>query len=177
MKKIWLLFIEFFLIGTFSVGGGLATLPYLINLAGKYDWYTVAELMDMVAISESTPGPIGINMATYVGYNVDGILGSLMASMGVMLTGVLFMMIVGQQLEKFRDSVWLNKVFYGLRPTIAALIAFAGYTMIVSIAGAEPNVLTSILLFVVSLVMITKFKVSPILMIGIAALSSIVIPF
>lgn len=177
MKKIWLLFIEFFLIGTFSVGGGLATLPYIINLAGKYDWYTVAELMDMVAISESTPGPIGINMATYVGYSVDGILGSLMASMGVMLTGVLFMMIVGQQLEKFRDSVWLNKVFYGLRPTIAALIAFAGYTMIVSIAGAEPNVLTSILLFVVSLVMITRFKVSPILMIGIAALSSIVIPF
>lgn len=177
MKKIWLLFIEFFLIGTFSVGGGLATLPYLIKLADKYDWYTIAELMDMVAISESTPGPIGINMANYVGYNVDGFLGSLVASLGVMLTGVIFMMIVGQQLEKFRDSVWLNKVFYGLRPTIAALIAFAGYTMIMSIAGAEPNVLTSILLLVVSLVLITRFKISPIMMIGIAALSSLVIPF
>ena len=177
MGLLWLLFIEFVIIGTFSVGGGLATLPFLINLSSKYDWYTMPELIDMIAISESTPGPIGINMATYVGYRVSGIPGSLVASLAVMFTGVVFMLIVGRQLERFKNSPWLKKIFYGLRPTIAALIAFAAYTMLSTIVSGDFVVVTTIGLFIVSLVLIVKTKLSPITIIAMAALASLVIPF
>lgn len=73
-----ILFLEFFKIGLFSVGGGLATLPFLKELIDKYGWISQDELLNMIAISESTPGPIGINTATYVGYQVSGVLGGLL---------------------------------------------------------------------------------------------------
>lgn len=181
MNQIWLLFIEFLLIGAFTVGGGLATIPYLINLIDKYDWYTQSMLMDMIAISESTPGPIGVNMATYVGYIVEGIPGALVASVAVMMTGVIFMMIVGSQLEKFKSNPILKKIFYGLRPTIAALIAYAAYTMIVAIVGEMGMVATEIIstvsLFILTLVLMTKTKLSPITIIGIAAMVSLFVTF
>lgn len=176
----WLLFIEFLIIGTFAVGGGLATLPYLIALGDKYGWFTKATLMDMVAISESTPGPIGINMATYVGYVVGKIPGSLVASIAVMLSGVIFMIVIGRSLERFKSSFWLVKVFYGLRPTIAALIGFAAYTMLYTIVTditlTTLPILGTILLFVMTLVLMHKTKLSPVSIIAIAAALSFIIP-
>ncbi len=177
MKLLWQLFVEFFLIGSFSIGGGLATIPYLINLSDRTQWYTLGKLMDMIAVSESTPGPIAINMATYVGYQVSGILGSIIASIAVMITGVLFMIIVRRFLEYFKKSSWLPKVFYGLRPTIAALITFAAYTMVVSIVNQEMVVLSTVGLFVVSLILIIKTKLSPITLIVLSAIVSLFIPF
>ncbi len=176
-----ILFVEFLLIGTFSVGGGLATLPFLINLANKYPWFDQATLMDMVAISESTPGPIGINMATYAGYVAGGIPGGVIASVSVMITGLLVMIIIGKSLEHFKSSSWLVKVFYGLRPTIAALIAYAAYTMlktVISDMGVEtvPIISTSVL-FALALFLIIKTKISPILLIGMAAMISLVVRF
>ena len=72
-----ILFLEFFKIGLFAVGGGLATLPFLSELAGKYPWFDESMLGNMIAVSQSTPGPIGINMATYAGFNAGGVLGGL----------------------------------------------------------------------------------------------------
>lgn len=177
MRLLWELFVEFFLIGSFSVGGGLATIPYLINLSERQQWYSIGELMDMIAVSESTPGPIAINLATYVGYQVSGVIGSIIASVAVMITGVVFMIIVGHSLMKFKRSSWLPKVFYGLRPTIAALIAFAAYTMMVSIVNQEMVIISTISLFVISLVLIVKTNLSPITLIVFAAIASLVIPF
>ncbi len=176
-----LLFLEFLLIGAFAVGGGLATLPYLIALSDKYPWFSQATLMDMVAISESTPGPIGINMATYAGYVAGGIPGGVIASVSVMITGLIFMIIIGSSLERFKSSFWLVKVFYGLRPTIAALIGFAAFTMLQTVVGDTTwqlvPIVSSIGLFVLTILLVLKTKLSPISIIALAALVSLIIPF
>src|SRR5690554_5205129 len=125
-----ILFIEFLIIGSFSVGGGLATLPFLYSLADKYTWFDRATLIDMIAISETTPGPIGINMATYAGFKAAGVFGGVIASIALMVTGILFMIIIANMLSKFKNHIIVKKIFYGLRPTVAALIAFAAYQML-----------------------------------------------
>jgi chromate transporter len=172
---------EFFLIGTFSIGGGLATLPYLINLVDKYDWFTYSTLMNMVAISESTPGPIGINMATYVGYVVKGIFGGIITSLAVMMSGVIFMIIVSKQLHKYKNNPILIKVFYGLRPTITALIGFAAFTMIKTVLiniVDQPIILGSTLvLFILTVLLSKTSKLSPIAIIGFGAIISFIVPF
>jgi len=127
------LFWEYFKIGLFSVGGGMATLPFLYDVADKTGWFTYAQLADMIAVSESTPGPIGINMATYVGYIVGGIPGSLVASLGMILPGVVIVLILSKMLDKFRDNRYVKAAFYGLRPASTGLIAAAGL-MVVSIS-------------------------------------------
>ncbi len=127
------LFWEYFKIGLFSVGGGMATLPFLYDVADKTGWFTYAQLADMIAVSESTPGPIGINMATYVGYIVGGIPGSLVASLGMILPGVVIVLILSKMLDKFRDNRYVKAAFCGLRPASTGLIAAAGL-MVVSIS-------------------------------------------
>ena len=107
------LFWEFLKIGLFAVGGGMATLPFLQDLAEKTGWYSQALITDMIAISESTPGPIGINMATYVGCNVAGFLGGVVATMGEILPAIVVVVIVSRYLEKFRGSKLVDAAFYG----------------------------------------------------------------
>ncbi len=120
------LFFEFFKIGLFAVGGGMATYPFLEDLADKTGWFTRLQLADMLAISESTPGPIGINMATYVGFTSGGPLGSLIATLGIITPCVLVILIIVRVLNKFKGSKLVNDLFYGLRPASAAMIAAAG---------------------------------------------------
>lgn len=120
------LFWEFMKIGLFAVGGGMATLPFLKELAERTGWYTQDLITDMIAISESTPGPIGINMATYVGYTVGGPLGSVLASVGIILPGIALVLIITAMLEKFRNNRYVEGAFYGLRPASVALITAAG---------------------------------------------------
>ncbi len=120
------LFWEFLKIGVFAVGGGMATLPFLYDLGEKTAWYTSAQVLDMLAVSESTPGPIGINMATYVGYTVGGIPGAILATLGTILPGIILVIVLAKFLEKFRDNRYVNAAFYGLRPASTALIAAAG---------------------------------------------------
>lgn len=98
------LFLEFFKIGLFSVGGGLATLPFLYKLAENYDWFTKVELIDMIAISESTPGPIGVNMATFAGFNTAGILGGVTATMGIVVPALLVIILIAKVLDKFKQK-------------------------------------------------------------------------
>lgn len=124
------LFWEFLKIGLFSVGGGMATLPFLYDLSDKMGWYTYAQLADMVAVSESTPGPVGINMATYVGYTVGGFGGAVLATLGVLLPGTVIVLIIAGMLAKFRGNKYVDAAFYGLRPASTGLIAAAGVSVI-----------------------------------------------
>ena len=120
------LFFEFFKIGLFAVGGGLATLPFLYELAGKYDWVTSADISNLVAISESTPGPLGVNMATYVGFLQSGPIGGIVATLGLITPSVIVTILVAKVLDKFKNSKLVENVFYGLRAASCALIAVAG---------------------------------------------------
>ncbi len=120
------LFVEFFKTGLFAVGGGLATLPFLYEISEKTGWYTLADVANMVAVSESTPGPIGINMATYVGFTTDGILGSLVAPLGLVIPSIIIIIAISKFLEDFKDNKYVNYAFYGLRAASSALILAAG---------------------------------------------------
>ncbi len=124
------LFWEFLKIGLFSVGGGMATLPFLYDLSDKMGWYTYAQLADMVAVSESTPGPVGINMATYVGYTVGGFGGAVLATLGVLVPGTVIVLIIAGMLARFRGNRYVEAAFYGLRPASTGLIAAAGVSVI-----------------------------------------------
>lgn len=120
------LFFEFFKTGLFAVGGGLATLPFLEDISQRTGWFTSAQLADMLAISESTPGPIGVNMATYVGFETAGILGSLCATLGLVTPSVIIIVLISKVLEKFRSNTYVEAAFYGLRPASVAMVASAG---------------------------------------------------
>ncbi len=119
------LFYEFFKIGLFAVGGGMATLPFLMDLTDKYNWYTASELTNMIAISESTPGPVGINMSTYAGYQAAGIPGALVATGSLVLPALIIIIIIAKFMEKFYSNPTVQAAFYGIRPAVAAAIAFA----------------------------------------------------
>ncbi|MDR1471919.1 MAG: chromate transporter [Synergistaceae bacterium] len=116
---------EFLKVGLFSVGGGLATLPFLYRLADRYPWFDRGTLIGMIAISESTPGPMGINMATYAGYAAGGALGGVLATVSLLAPSVLILAFVVKILGRFRESHLVKAAFYGVRPAVAALIASA----------------------------------------------------
>lgn len=125
------LFWEFFKTGLFAVGGGMATLPFLYDISDKTNWFTHAQLADMIAVSESTPGPIGVNMATYVGYLTGGgALGAIVATLGLITPCVIVILIVAAFLKAFRDSKYVAGAFYGLRPASTALITAAGLAVV-----------------------------------------------
>ena len=127
------LFYEFFKVGLFAVGGGLATVPFLETMSAETNWFTTADLTTMLAVSESTPGPIGVNMATYVGFQVSGIPGAVIATLGLITPSILVILIIAGLLQKFRSSKTVDAVFYGLRPASTALIAAAGLKVALSI--------------------------------------------
>lgn len=119
------LFWEFLKVGLFTVGGGLASLPFLYNISDKTGWFSHAQLADMIAISESTPGPIGINMATYVGFTSAGVLGSVLATLGFIIPSIIIVSIVSRFLKKFSENKFVKGAFYGLRAVSVALICSA----------------------------------------------------
>ena len=121
-----LLFWEFFKTGLFAVGGGLATLPFLYAMGEATGWFTAQDVANMIAISESTPGPMGVNMATYVGFNSFGILGSLVGPLALVFPSVVIIVIISKILSKFKESKLVQDVFYGLRPASTGLIIAAG---------------------------------------------------
>ena len=124
------LFYEFFKTGLFAVGGGLATLPFLNDMADRTGWFTRSQLADMLAVSESTPGPIGVNMATYVGFTTGGIPGALIATLGLITPSIVIILIVANLLKAFRDSKYVSAAFYGLRPASTAMVAAAGVSVV-----------------------------------------------
>ena len=186
------LFFEFFKTGLFSVGGGMATLPFLYSMSDSTGWFTHAQLADMIAVSESTPGPIGVNMASYVGFTTAGIPGALLATVGLVTPSVINILIIAKILAAFRQNKYVDAAFYGLRPCSLGLIAAAGL-LVVKIALFDFDLFTqsgnlldlfklkSILLAAV-LIVLTRFvkqtkKLHPVVFILFSAVVGIVFSF
>ena len=123
------LFYEFFKTGLFSVGGGMATLPFLHDMAERTGWFTASELTDMVAVSESTPGPIGVNMASYVGFTTGGPAGAAVATVGLITPSIIVILLIASFLRNFQSNRYVTGAFYGLRPASTALVASAGLSV------------------------------------------------
>lgn len=119
------LFLEFCRVGLFSVGGGLATIPFLTDLGERTGWFSPGDLANMIAISESTPGPMGVNMATYVGFHTAGVIGGVVATLGLVSSSIVIILVIAGFLQKFRQSKAVDAVFYGLRAASVALITAA----------------------------------------------------
>ena len=127
------LYFEFAKVGLFAVGGGLATIPFLQDMGARTGWFTDAQLTTMIAVSESTPGPMGVNMATYVGFETAGLPGAALATLGLITPSIIIIMVIAGFLQKFRQSRTVDAVFQGLRPASTALIASAGLSVAVSV--------------------------------------------
>lgn len=181
-----LLFWEFFKAGLFAIGGGLATLPFLYDMADRYDWFTRADLADMIAISESTPGAIGINCATYAGFTAYGVFGSVLATFGLVLPSLIIIISIAGILDRFNDSKLVKSAFYGLRPVVTALIASACFEILeitifnlelFEMTGAYSDLFNWVNLVLLCLFVfaVQKFKKHPILYIAIGAVLGIVL--
>ena len=182
------LFYEFFLTGLFIFGGGLAAIPFLQNISERTGWYTIEQLMDMIAVSEATPGPIGVNMATYAGYMTAGIPGSAAATLGLIMPSVIISIIVARLLVKFKESNYVNSAFYGLRPASLGLIAAAGFSvlrlsLLTTELWKETGLFTdlidykSVLLAVILFPLISRFKAHPLVFLAGSAAVGIVFRF
>ena len=183
------LFWEYFKAGLFAVGGGMATIPFLYEISDRTGWFTHQDLANMLAVSESTPGPIGVNMATYVGYVTgmkeggvaNAILGAVTASIGLVMPSLIVILIVAAMLKRFKNSPLVQKTFYGLRPASTGLIAAAGLSVAISnlfdTAASSVNwkgcILAVVLWVLTNKVSKTK-KLHPIVFIGFSALVGIV---
>lgn len=179
------LFFEFFKTGLFAVGGGLATIPFLQDIGSRTGWFSNGDLTTMIAVSESTPGPMGVNMATYVGFETAGLPGAVVATLGLVAPSILVIIVIAGFLQKFRQSKTVDAVFYGLRPASTGLIAVAGLNVALSIflmakEGAEhtsqlnwPAILIAAAIFV-GLHLKPLKKLHPIAFIGIAAVIGVV---
>ena len=129
MKVFLDLFIEFFQIGLFAVGGGPATIPFLMDIPDRHTWYTRADVVNMLAVSESTPGPIGINMATYAGFSAAGVPGGIVATFSLVLPSLIVIILVAKILEKISTNPYVKSAFSGIRPLVTGLIATAVYSI------------------------------------------------
>lgn len=121
------LFIEFFQIGLFAIGGGPATIPFLMDIPKRHNWYTVADVTNMLAVSESTPGPIGVNMSTYAGFNAAGFIGGIAATLSLVLPSLIIIIFVAKILDKFSKNMYIKSSFSTIRPAVTGLIATAVY--------------------------------------------------
>lgn len=174
------LFLSFFKIGLFAVGGGLATLPFLYELANTHDWISVADISNLVAISESTPGPLGVNMATYVGFLQSGVVGAVTAVLGLVAPSIVVIVIVAGILDKFKENKIVKDVFYGLRAASCALIASAGCG-VAKLAFFGEKITDffwqGAILAVILFFAIKKLKWHPIVFIAISAVIGIIFKF
>lgn len=188
MMTLLRLMLEFFKVGLFSVGGGLATLPFLYEMSDATGWFSHADIADMIAVSESTPGPIGINMSTYAGFKTAGVLGGVLASFSLALPSVIIILIIARFLKQFRDNPLVEGAFYGLRPASIAMITAAGLNVAkvalvnLSTYGQTGNLgdlfqWKAIILAVLIFVGQRKLKWSPVIFIALAAVAGVVFRF
>jgi chromate transporter len=179
--NFFVLYAEFLKIGLFSVGGGLATLPFLFDLAARYDWLGPEKLGDFLAIAQSSPGAIGVNMAAQSGFAAAGIPGAFIASLGLVSVPVAVIIVVARMLNHFKENRAVEAVFSGLRPAAAGLIGAAGFGVWkLSLYNApawyklRPK---ETLLFIVLFALIWKFKKHPIVYIAAAGIAGVVFRF
>ncbi|MCF0111494.1 MAG: chromate transporter [Erysipelotrichaceae bacterium] len=184
MKLILTMIYEFFKAGLFAVGGGLATIPFLKEMSDKYGWFTQELLGTMIAVSESTPGPMGVNMATYVGYTtLHSYIGGIVTTLSLVAPSVIVICIVARMFEKFKQSKLVQNVFYGLRPAVVGFVVVACSGLFVSTLldvpaktiKVIPCVLYIVLYLVFTKVKIKEKKISPIPVIIISAILGILL--
>ena len=165
------LFIEFFKIGLFAIGGGAATIPFLFDLSEKYKWFSFEELTNMIAVAESTPGPIGVNMATFAGFQTAGILGGIIATIGLVTPSVIIIVLIAKLLKNYAQNQNVQLVLNSIRPAILALIIFALMSIVkISIV----DYLSFGVFFILTIIML-KYKKSPILYILLSAIIGIIL--
>lgn len=119
------LFYEYFIMGALAVGGGLATIPFLTELSARTGWFTLEELANMVAVAESSPGPIGVNVASYVGFKLMGVPGAVIATLGLITPCFIAILIISKVLDKYKENKYVQHAFAGIRPASVGLIANA----------------------------------------------------
>lgn len=186
MSDFLVMFLEFMKTGLFAVGGGMATIPFLYEMARNHTWFSEDSVADMIAISESTPGPIGVNMATYVGFNAHGVTGALITTFGLILPSVIIMFIISKFLTKFGENRLVKNAFYGIRPAVAAMILLAAteifkITLFVNIDFSSAAAffsginIKSVILLVLLLIAMKIKNFHPIVYIGAAAAVGIAI--
>lgn len=188
-----LLFWEFFKTGLFAIGGGMATIPFLYEISDKTGWFTHNDLANMIAVSESTPGPIGVNMASYVGFITGmeqggvlaAILGAVTATLGLITPSIIIILIIASILSSFKNNRYVNHAFYGLRPASTGLIAAAGLSVVAATllymegwTALPSHVNWKGLILAVVIFVLTNFvkktkKLHPIVFIGFSALVGI----
>ena len=167
---------EFFKTGLFSIGGGLATIPFLKTMGEKYNWFSISDLTNMIAVSESTPGPIGVNMATYVGRTVEGIAGGILATLSLVLPSFLVILIIAQVLDKFNESKLIKDIFYGLRPAALGMICAATITIFQTTLFTAFDI-KKVMLLILLTFGVFKLKKHPIVYILIGAVFGMIFSF
>ncbi|MCC3144020.1 chromate transporter [Halanaerobium sp. Z-7514] len=183
-----ILFLEFFKVGLFALGGGLAALPFLQELIVKYGWISSEELLNMIAVSESTPGAIGINTATFIGYNTAGIGGGIIATLGLAAPSIIIISLIAHYFKEFNNHPLVKSAFVGIRPAVAGLIASAAFQLSrgqifhFEKLNADLEIfnvldLKGFILFLLIFLAIRKFKKHPIIYIITAALIGIIFKF
>lgn len=162
MKELLEIFKVFFRIGAFTFGGGYAMIPLIQEeIVEKKMWMKEEEFIDSIAIAQSLPGAIAINIATFVGYKIKGIKGAIFSALGVILPSFLIILLLSGFLLKNRDNIYLKKIFLGVRPAIVSLILVSIYKLQKSV---EKNKF-SIIMYILAVIALIAFKVSPILVI------------
>lgn len=170
---LWDLFWNFFNIGVFSFGGGYATLPFLYNISEVYNWYTFDDLSNMIAISSITPGPIGINMATFAGFKTAGLIGSLIATTAIALPSLVFVVLLSKALRKFSENIYVKSIIYVLKPLGCGLLAAVGVNMFINnFLGENINLYNIAFLALLILISLHK-KLNPLFYLGVGAIYGI----
>ncbi len=183
LKLYFLLFWEYLKIGIFALGGGYATLPFLYYLQSQYNWFTLDELTNMIAVSNITPGPIGINMATYTGYTTAGIIGSIVSTTAIILIPCTIVIIMTKLINKFKSCNWLQDIFTGLKPAACALLASIGLKLLYQnivyskIEWSFPVQINyqAIILFLILIIPFSFMKKNPLLIILAGAIGGVII--
>lgn len=171
LKLLSQLFLQFFHVGVFSFGGGYATLPFLYDIADKFHWYSTKQLTDMLAISSITPGPVGVNVATFAGFTTAGILGSLVATTAIILPSYIIVTIVFKVIDKFRTNRNIKGAIRGLKPAGCALLSAVGIKLLFT---SNLHLLGTLILLGFLILSIKK-KQDPLFYLGISALLGLII--
>lgn len=172
LKVQALLFFEFFKVGLFTFGGGYASLPFLYSMIDNYHWFSNSELTQMIAISGLTPGPIGLNMATYCGYTTFGLMGGIISSMALILPMLIITSNVFRLFKKFSENEYVKSVLYVLRPTSCALILSVGVRLFYNLV-IQNHDYNAIVLLVILFALSFKLPRNPIYYMVIAGLYGI----
>ncbi len=172
------LFLNFLLIGTVSFGGGYGMISIIQDIALNNNWLTSKEFIDFIAICESTPGSLAINMATFIGTKKGGLLGATISTIGVVIPSFIIILLIVSIIKNFLDNKYLNKFLSGIRPTIVALIIVAALKMFPDVFINNNNLDYKAILIFIFLLIVTKLsknKLSPIIIIIISAILGLIL--